>query len=86
MVFPEGTRSRSNGTLLPFKKGCFNLAVSGQVPIVPIVVSNQKSVYDSKNWLFPGGDIKVKSKSSDHGVRRRCFLVKKTSIPLISLS
>jgi len=60
LVFPEGTRSRTYNKMLPFKKGCFNLAVGGQVPIVPIVISNQKSIYDSKKKFFHGGEIKIK--------------------------
>jgi 1-acyl-sn-glycerol-3-phosphate acyltransferase len=38
VMFPEGTRSRA-GRLLPFKKGAFHLALSEEVPIVPVAIS-----------------------------------------------
>ena len=37
VVFPEGTRS-PEGTILPFKKGAFLLAIKAQVPIVPVAI------------------------------------------------
>ncbi|MBM2615934.1 1-acyl-sn-glycerol-3-phosphate acyltransferase [Actinoplanes sp. LDG1-06] len=37
MIFPEGRRT-SDGELLPFKDGAFELAVRHQVPVVPIAV------------------------------------------------
>lgn len=37
MVFPEGTRSR-DGSILPFKKGPFMLALKAGVPIVPVAI------------------------------------------------
>jgi len=36
-VYPEGTRS-IDGTILPFKKGAFQLALASQMPIVPVAV------------------------------------------------
>ncbi|CAH1970936.1 unnamed protein product [Acanthoscelides obtectus] len=37
-VFPEGTR-RNEGKIHPFKKGAFHMAISNQLPILPLVYS-----------------------------------------------
>lgn len=37
MIFPEGTRSRT-GSLLPFKKGGFIMALKAQAPVVPTAI------------------------------------------------
>ncbi|QPG77314.1 hypothetical protein FOA43_004723 [Brettanomyces nanus] len=60
-MFPEGTRSYSSTpTLLPFKKGAFHLAVQGQIPIIPLVVSNTSNIYSLKLHNFNRGTIKVR--------------------------
>ncbi len=41
-IFPEGTRSKVPGELLPFKKGGFRMAVATGVPLVPVVASPLK--------------------------------------------
>lgn len=47
-IFPEGTRSNTTEPeLLPFKKGCFHLAIQAGVDIVPVVVGNYSNLF---NW------------------------------------
>ena len=41
LIFPEGTRSRT-GELLPFKKGGFIMAISGQAPVVPVAIKGTR--------------------------------------------
>jgi 1-acyl-sn-glycerol-3-phosphate acyltransferase len=42
LIFPEGTRSRT-GELLPFKKGGFIMALSGQAPVVPVAIKGARA-------------------------------------------
>ena len=59
MLFPEGTRnSAGGGSLLPFKKGAFHVAMDIGVPILPMVVSE----YD---FLGPDGARSEKFTSSN---------------------
>ncbi|XP_016286457.1 1-acyl-sn-glycerol-3-phosphate acyltransferase alpha isoform X2 [Monodelphis domestica] len=53
-VFPEGTRNH-NGSMLPFKRGAFHLAVQAQVPIIPIVMSSYQDFYCKKERRFNSG-------------------------------
>jgi 1-acyl-sn-glycerol-3-phosphate acyltransferase len=41
MLFPEGTRSK-DGSLLPFKDGAFDLAISAGVPVLPVALSGTR--------------------------------------------
>ncbi|XP_001233846.3 1-acyl-sn-glycerol-3-phosphate acyltransferase alpha-like [Gallus gallus] len=54
LIFPEGTRNHS-GSMLPFKRGAFQLAVRAQVPIVPVVISSYNSFYSQKEKRFTSG-------------------------------
>ncbi|NWI16134.1 PLCA acyltransferase, partial [Crypturellus soui] len=54
LIFPEGTRN-SAGSMLPFKRGAFQLAVKAQVPIIPVVISSYDSFYSQKEKRFTTG-------------------------------
>lgn len=48
---PEGTRS-ADGKLLPFKKGCFHLALDTGAVIVPVAISGIHQVLPARTWRF----------------------------------
>ncbi|KAI9341542.1 hypothetical protein DFJ73DRAFT_843573 [Zopfochytrium polystomum] len=60
-MYPEGTRSnQTTNDLLPFKKGAFRLAIDGQFPVVPIVISTYGDVSNPKQGLFRGGKVHIR--------------------------
>jgi 1-acyl-sn-glycerol-3-phosphate acyltransferase len=54
VFFAEGTRSE-DGLLRPFKKGAAALAISAQVPIVPMALSGTKDILPKGGKLVQGG-------------------------------
>lgn len=58
IIFAEGTRSR-DGNIKPFKKGGFVLATTGQIPIVPVVISGSFYIMQKKNLRLRKGKIKI---------------------------
>ena len=45
-IFPEGTRNKNNGCVLPFHEGSFKIAEKAGVPIVPMVLVNTASIFE----------------------------------------
>jgi len=58
---PEGTRS-PDGRLLPFKKGCFHLALDTEAVIVPVAIRGIHQVLPARSWQLNLGqpvDVRV---------------------------
>lgn len=49
-IFPEGTRNRTDRTLLPFKKGAFIMARESGAPLVPVAISGTSRVWPAGDW------------------------------------
>jgi 1-acyl-sn-glycerol-3-phosphate acyltransferase len=58
VIFPEGSRS-PDGSIQPFKKGGFTLAIKSKVPIVPIAISGSRDIMPKDRWTATAGGIRV---------------------------
>lgn len=52
-VFPEGARF-NKGSIQPFKKGAFYLAIDAQIPIMPVVFSQYYFLDNETKTFEPG--------------------------------
>jgi len=51
LIFPEGTRSRTE-EMLPFKKGGFVMALRAGAPVVPVAVSGGRAAMRKGSWFI----------------------------------
>ena len=59
VLFPEGTRSRRAGVMLPFKGGSFYLAVRAGVPVVPITLNGTRHTHEPDTLHVRGGQTEM---------------------------
>jgi 1-acyl-sn-glycerol-3-phosphate acyltransferase len=59
LVFPEGTYSR-DGTLLPFRKGAFLLALRSRAPVLPVGIVGSREVLPPRTRALKGDTIIVR--------------------------
>jgi 1-acyl-sn-glycerol-3-phosphate acyltransferase len=58
MFFAEGTRS-ADGSIQPFKKGGFVMALEKGVPILPVTVNGSRKILPKRSLVFRPGTIEV---------------------------
>ncbi|MBU3158289.1 1-acyl-sn-glycerol-3-phosphate acyltransferase [Clostridium frigoris] len=58
LIFPEGTRSRSN-TMGEFKKGSMRLAIKAGVPIVPVTFFDTYKAFEGNNGKIKKANAKL---------------------------
>ncbi len=58
VIFPEGTRSR-DGSIQPFKRGGFTLAIQSGVPIIPITINGSRDVMPRGSMRVRPGEIQI---------------------------
>ena len=58
IIFPEGTRS-PDGSLLPFKRGGFVLALRGRFAVVPLTISGTRKILPKGSLRINKGEVKV---------------------------
>ena len=58
LFFPEGTRSR-DGSLKPFKKGAFNMALDLQLPILPVTIDGTWQILPPGSLQLTPGEVHI---------------------------
>jgi 1-acyl-sn-glycerol-3-phosphate acyltransferase len=80
VIFPEGTRSR-DGSIQPFKRGGFTLAIKSGVPILPITINGSWDVMPKESMRVRPGEIQVTIdsaiKTAPYSLRERNVLMEK---------
>jgi 1-acyl-sn-glycerol-3-phosphate acyltransferase len=80
VIFPEGSRS-PDGSIQPFKKGGFTLAIKSRVPIVPVAISGSRDIMPKDRLTTSPGEIRMlvdpPIETVYYSLKDREFLMKK---------
>jgi len=71
-IFPEGSRS-PDGSIQPFKKGGFTLAIKSKVPIVPIAIDGSRDIMPKDKFTATSGEIRIRM---DHPIQTESYSLK----------
>ncbi len=52
-IFPEGTRNKENGELMPIKEGAAMFAIKSKTNIVPVIIHEKARIFH-KNYIYVG--------------------------------
>jgi 1-acyl-sn-glycerol-3-phosphate acyltransferase len=59
LIFPEGTRSRTD-EMLPFKKGGFIMAIKAGAPVVPVAIQGGRAAMRKGSWIIRPADVSIR--------------------------
>ena len=80
VIFPEGSRS-PDGTIQPFKKGGFTLAIKARVPIVPLALTGSREIMPKERLTAASGEIRIRMgrpiETAQHSMKDRKNLMEK---------
>ena len=82
VIFPEGSRS-PDGSIQPFKKGGFTLAIKSKVPIVPISITGSREIMPKDKLTSTSGEIRIRIghpiETQNYSLKDRKLLMEKVS-------
>ena len=58
-IFPEGTRSKVEGEMLPFKHGSFKLATKANAKLIPVAINGSGKIFDDHVPIIKAGKVRV---------------------------
>lgn len=82
VIFPEGSRT-PDGSIQPFKKGGFTLAIRSQVPVVPIAIQGSREIMPKDRLTANPGEIRIRIglpiETRDYSISSRGTLMEKVN-------